>query len=1505
MDIPKKLKDKFQKFDLGTFEAMKEKEFRPGFNLTDLKYLRDKAGNERNLRELYRGRPAYELLQNADDAHAHVVAFILCHDGLVFAHDGDWFTVENFRSLADGWSDKDPNQCIGHKGLGFRSVLDITPSPYLAEVDPRGFFAVKFTWALNYNHIQQAFKKDPSLREHYQSWTKYGQRACPVMAIPGTAKKHNLGGASNILDRLARGEYGQGFTTMFWFPAQDPDIDPKVFRELGPTPITSSPKGRERLLRFVEGEVSTLLPFLSSVRSVTVYDGTSPIAQAALEGVGQRKNAGEIVAKVGIGSEVASESFFQARYEFDIPYEVKKDAETPKAVQEMAKAEIVLSVRVENGRPVHDSEGRFHVYFPTDEKTGLGCLVHGDFFVKPDRTRLMDGAYNEWLLGNAAKKAAGDFLTQLLKRYRPVDAFAALSPTGSTATWASQELVSDFSKELVARQEPFVPGRGKLLTAHEVAVPPEVDSDGFWDSHFTEELEEVMPGCKSFLAPEHDNRTTRAFLRLAGIQPIDYDLAIDFMEAGGAKGQDARWWYDCLAFISQHPKLSQMTRDDFAGRHLISTEDSGVIEVSTGAGRVVCLPPAAESDLLHVPECFSSVFAFLEPSLAQMLKDERVTAISTWVLDRFRIARFEAAELLPRAVGAVAPKLYSGELSLSATALGKAWTFLYRMTKSSRRIESQDFWRGISRFPLPVAATGADDDIGRDALAPAFLTYWPEPFADEESCLRGVASIRRVDAHFLEGLVADSAIPLEEWRDFLGEIGVSENPRLLTYRRLAVGGEDIDLSPDGPNALARSKFSGERQRDENIAAAQVLSRGPLWNSVLSTVRLCGHDAAKVLGTASLLEGLDECVEKANAEYAKNDDQWRERLTQLARELPAEAIAQAQTDGIYCRGGSSGGHTLPAGSCVRRQLANVAWLPSSYGPASGSSCFLRQATRRFISSGRSDEELGDLILPYVVVDDLESAARLERFGVKVLEDAPSAEPEVLLKALTVLGERLSSDWGRNEILNVRARWRLVRGAIQEAYRRLNQVDEAYEFPAAMKWAVRSKEGPIFRRTPLYYAEPGSAVEQAFLEVLPLLDVDRAYPKLFDAAGIIRLEPGDTVKEQFLGESASQQLDSLKQEIVTSLCPYLIAVLSAKGDQPKHCELVVRRLKERFEVRATAALEVSFTFEADKKYERTVRFPYFYLQSKLVQREGAIQERHYKLYIAGESPKSLFLLDADALGDSICPVLLDDTSNELAGLFPRVVSRYKYTRGNRKEMEDFMYHHLGISPEAMDMARALISGEVDSIVPPPPPPPPAQPSTSKNAPTWTESDAADTKKKFDETFRDAANSFSDVLVTAPGGSSGSGGGGGGKHPHGHGGNLQFDEPTPEQQRRGESGEEEIKRRLEMPGGWAGMTLIADKREKRCGYDFLCKDGDREVKLEVKTFSRNGRVIVTTDELREAATSGTDYVLLGVLDDGGPATEWKTMLVPNPFPALVKSGKLSIKTKLEVPASEVFDL
>lgn len=69
----------------------------------------------------------YELLQNAEDAQARVVKFVLYEDRLEVFHDGKPFTESNVQSLFDiGLSDKvnDLNQ-IGEFGVGFKSVFSI------------------------------------------------------------------------------------------------------------------------------------------------------------------------------------------------------------------------------------------------------------------------------------------------------------------------------------------------------------------------------------------------------------------------------------------------------------------------------------------------------------------------------------------------------------------------------------------------------------------------------------------------------------------------------------------------------------------------------------------------------------------------------------------------------------------------------------------------------------------------------------------------------------------------------------------------------------------------------------------------------------------------------------------------------------------------------------------------------------------------------------------------------------------------------------------------------------------------------------------------------------------------------------------------------------------------------------------------------------------------------------------------------------------------------------
>ena len=116
---------------------------------------------------------------------------------------------------------------------------------------------------------------------------------------------------------------------------------------------------------------------------------------------------------------------------------------------------------------------------------------------------------------------------------------------------------------------------------------------------------------------------------------------------------------------------------------------------------------------------------------------------------------------------------------------------------------------------------------------------------------------------------------------------------------------------------------------------------------------------------------------------------------------------------------------------------------------------------------------------------------------------------------MLGEQLTSEWGKKEIVKNRPLWRLVRGAIQEIYRVLNQKDEDLEFIPNTRFVTRIDRDFKFSTGHLYYAEPGSAMESAFKTKLPLFDADRVYSQLFENIGITQLIPNKTVKEKLPG------------------------------------------------------------------------------------------------------------------------------------------------------------------------------------------------------------------------------------------------------------------------------------------------------------------------------------------------------------------------------------------------------
>lgn len=100
-----------------------------------LRALGERGRAQEFVAQQYAGRYALELLQNADDAAsdrgtAGRVRFVLTNSSLLVADDGTGFGPEQVHALCTlGSSSKDRSKSIGYKGIGFKSVLEITNTP--------------------------------------------------------------------------------------------------------------------------------------------------------------------------------------------------------------------------------------------------------------------------------------------------------------------------------------------------------------------------------------------------------------------------------------------------------------------------------------------------------------------------------------------------------------------------------------------------------------------------------------------------------------------------------------------------------------------------------------------------------------------------------------------------------------------------------------------------------------------------------------------------------------------------------------------------------------------------------------------------------------------------------------------------------------------------------------------------------------------------------------------------------------------------------------------------------------------------------------------------------------------------------------------------------------------------------------------------------------------------------------------------------------------------------
>lgn len=477
-----------------------------------LKNLDERGIAQELIRQQYSGRYPFELLQNADDAAAEstdrtgsVARFIVTGSALIVADMGLGFGDRQIRAICSlGRTSKDRRKTIGYKGLGFKSVEEITDRPQVISGKHRFMFD-------RVRARQLIGEITGPLDDH--------QRV-PVYAYPLPVDQADLGEDSSLVDELKTG----GFQTVIRLPFRVGVTRAEVSRDVR---LMLSPR---------------VLLFLQATRQLEV-EGTSGDF-VAIRGTDNAGLATETSLEVGNTTE--HWLVFERRLAVSDPALTAPLGDAWSEVDEVRVA-MALPLRA-NGRPGGDETFPLHVHFPTEEATGLSAIVHGDFVLDLDRRRLALAPeaqpYNAWLSQELAALVGIEVAPYLAERY-PMDAsvVSALSPRG-VATGFGDHVLADYVDALrTSRFLPAIDGKPRM-PSEAILRPPLPDptvSDQF--------LELVDLGNLVLAAAERD-ASARSFLsdRLDVRELTPRDL-VDRLKRPDVSG--ARPFYEWLVSWAQ------------------------------------------------------------------------------------------------------------------------------------------------------------------------------------------------------------------------------------------------------------------------------------------------------------------------------------------------------------------------------------------------------------------------------------------------------------------------------------------------------------------------------------------------------------------------------------------------------------------------------------------------------------------------------------------------------------------------------------------------------------------------------------------------------------------------------------------------------------------------------------------------------------------------------------------------------------------------------------------
>ena len=432
--------------------------------------FREDVSQEAQIAQDYRGRLIYELLQNADDAmssgpsSAAGIEFDLDDGALWVANSGRPLDEADVRGLCgiSASSKSAPmgkrRASIGHKGMGFKSVLEISDAPEVYSTSTCFCFGPERALSAVAPLVSDKVLVPPA--------------RAPVMRFPW-----------HIDEQPARWRElrERGMQTAFRFPLRQgmtQEQRTSLADALRDLPIAS--------LVFLKhlGRIGVSIRGHGAACSFSWTARRQNVTDLEARDVPAFSDAGTY--RVVLTPDAGSAETFLVAHDPEITIGDHRGGLDHYTWQGIEVSEVSVAARMRDGRPVALESGwrKLHVFLPTGEPCPYDLLVSGAFSSNLSRQEIRveaDAAnYNRLLLQNASRLVREMLIPRLLRDGAPVaDVLRLLDrglPTGAAcATATAQALfgelkiaLSDFA--FLTREE------GAPIAISECVVPPSVNA---------------------------------------------------------------------------------------------------------------------------------------------------------------------------------------------------------------------------------------------------------------------------------------------------------------------------------------------------------------------------------------------------------------------------------------------------------------------------------------------------------------------------------------------------------------------------------------------------------------------------------------------------------------------------------------------------------------------------------------------------------------------------------------------------------------------------------------------------------------------------------------------------------------------------------------------------------------------------------------------------------------------------------------------------------------------